>query len=317
LSLLLHDAPTSSVALQLSALAADLLADAAVGPRAGALLARAANDAQEGRVDEAASRIAGVRALLAPPAGGRTASLATAVSPAGSAYLSALTSSATTEATAGSPALRPVRPPNSQPFVFATARYASGDWDSAPLVPSNLIHSLALYTDIPVLPDGVVVDLGSPELFRYPFVFLTGHLPVQLSSAEAENLREYVDRGGFLFIDDHNHDIDGAFHRTVTAELRRVFGEDALAALPDEHEIYRSFFVFDDGPPTTSHELNGWGDGLVHEQLFAIERNGRIGVLYSNKDYASEWSYHAANKRFLGLDNTRFGVNVILHALTR
>ena len=44
---------------------------------------------------------------------------------------------------------------------------------------------------------------------------------------------------------------------------------------------------------------------------------GRIGVLYSNKDYASEWNYHADNKRFLGLDNTRFGVNIIVYALTR
>lgn len=45
--------------------------------------------------------------------------------------------------------------------------------------------------------------------------------------------------------------------------------------------------------------------------------DGRIGVLYSNKDYSSEWSYHAVNKRFLAEDNTRFGVNVLLHALTR
>jgi hypothetical protein len=223
----------------------------------------------------------------------------------------------TSPARAGAAPAPPARPTASQPFVFATARYASGDWDSAPLVPANLIHSLALYTDIPVLPDGVVVDLASPELFRHAFVFLTGHLPVQFTSTEAANLRAYVDRGGFLFIDDHNHDIDGAFHRTVTTELARVFGEGALTPLAKEHELYRAFFVFEDGPPTTSHELNGWGDGLVHERLFAIERNGRIGVLYSNKDYASEWSYHAANKRFLGLDNTRFGVNVIVHALTR
>ena len=57
------------------------------------------------------------------------------------------------------------------PFVFATARYQSGDWDSAPLVPANLIHSLARYTDVPVAPEGVAVDLDSPELFRYPFLF--------------------------------------------------------------------------------------------------------------------------------------------------
>jgi hypothetical protein len=176
---------------------------------------------------------------------------------------------------------------------------------------------IAQYTDIAIAPEGVYVDLGSPLVFRYPFLFLTGHLPVRFTAAEADNLKAYVERGGFIFIDDHNHDIDGAFHRTVTAELARIFGPGALIELPNDHELYRAFFEFEDGPPTTSHELNGWGDGLIHEHLHAIEVNGRIGVLYSNKDYASEWNYHADNKRFLGLDNTRFGVNVIVYALTR
>jgi hypothetical protein len=312
--------PAPEAALQISALAAELLADPGADARAGALLVRAARATEEGRVEEAASLINQSRALLAPPAGGSRPSLTEAVSAAGAAFMRAVASPAAGGAQNDRARSSPgalVRATSAQPFVFATARYASGDWDSAPLVPANLIHSLALYTDIPVLPDGVIVDLASPDLFRHPFVFLTGHLPVQFTSAEAANLRAYVDRGGFLFIDDHNHDIDGAFHRTVTAELSRVFGDGALAPLPNEHELYRAFFVFANGPPTTSHELNGWGDGLVHEALLAIERNGRIGVLYSNKDYASEWSYHAANKRFLGLDNTRFGVNVILHALTR
>jgi hypothetical protein len=202
-------------------------------------------------------------------------------------------------------------------FVFATARYASGNWDSAPLVPTNLVHSIAQYTAIAVAPEGVYVDLGSPLVFGYPFLFLTGHLPVRFTEAEARNLKAYVERGGFIFIDDHNHDIDGAFHRTVVAELARIFGPAALVELPNDHELYRAFFTFEDGPPTTSHELNGWGDGLIHERLHAILTGDRIGVLYSNKDYASEWNYHADNKRFLGLDNTRFGVNVIVYALTR
>ncbi len=206
--------------------------------------------------------------------------------------------------------------PSASPFVFATVRYESGNWDSAPLVPPNLIHSVAQYTGIPVAPEGVVVDLAGPELFRYPFVFFTGHIPVRFSAAESRNLREYVERGGFIFIDDHNHDIDGAFHKTVTAELARIFGAGSLRQIPNDHELYRAFFNFD-GPPTTSHELSGWGDNLIHEHLYGIEVAGRIGVLYSNKDYASEWNYHPENKRFLAIDNTRFGVNVIVYALTR
>ncbi|HEX8696562.1 MAG TPA: DUF4159 domain-containing protein [Longimicrobium sp.] len=202
-------------------------------------------------------------------------------------------------------------------FVFATARYESGDWDSAPLVPTNIIHAVAQYTAIPVAAQGVTVDLSSAELFKFPFVFMTGHLPVRFSRQESDNLKAYVERGGLIFIDDHNHDVDGAFHKTATAELRRIFGPAALKEIPNDHELYRAFFTFADGPPTTSHELNGWGDNLVHEHLLGVEVNGRLGVLYSNKDYSSEWGYHYPNKRFLSIDNTRFGVNVVVYALTR
>ena len=90
-----------------------------------------------------------------------------------------------------------------------------------------------------------------------------------------------------------------------------------MADLPNDHELYRCFFTFPDGPPTTSHELNGWGDNLVHKHLQAVLVNGRIAVLYSSKDYSSEWNYHPDNKRFFSLDNTRFGVNVVVYALTR
>ncbi|HEX8390918.1 MAG TPA: DUF4159 domain-containing protein [Longimicrobium sp.] len=202
-------------------------------------------------------------------------------------------------------------------FTFATARYESGNWDSAPLVPTNILHSVAQYTAIPVASQGVLVDLSSPEIFRFPYLFLTGHLPLRFNPQENANLKAYVERGGLLHVEDHSHDVDGGFHKTAVAELRRIFGANALRPIPNTHELYRSFFLFPDGPPTTSHELNGWGDGLVHENLLGVEVNGRLGVLYSNKDYASEWNYHARNKRFQSVDNTRFGVNIVVYALTR
>jgi hypothetical protein len=200
-------------------------------------------------------------------------------------------------------------------FTFATAQYESGNWDSAPLLPANVIDSVARYTAIDVAPSGVVVSLGSAELMRYPFVWLTGHLPVRFTAAERARLAAYCARGGLIFVDDHNHDIDGAFHKTATEEIERSVGP--LRELPNDHALYRAFFHFPDGPPTTSHELNGWGDNLVHEHLLAVERGGRPVVLYSNKDYSSEWNYHPDNKRFQSVDNTRFAVNLVVYALTR
>jgi hypothetical protein len=200
-------------------------------------------------------------------------------------------------------------------FVFATAQYESGDWDSAPLVPANIIDSIARYTSIAVAPAGAVVSLGSADALRYPLLYLTGHLPVRFTTQERSTLARFLERGGLLFVDDHNHDVDGAFHRTATEELSRVAG--ALVRLPNEHELYSAFFRFPDGPPNTSHELNGWGDNLIHPHLLAAQRDGRIAVLYSNKDYSSEWSYHPENKRFYSVDNTRFAVNIVVYALTR
>ena len=120
-------------------------------------------------------------------------------------------------------------------FVFCTAQYDSGDWDSAPLVPANLIDSIARYTSIAVSPTGVTVPLGSAELFKYPLAYLTGHLPVRFSELERRNLREYCERGGMLFVDDHNHDVDGVFHKSATEEIARAVGP--LKELPNTHAL--------------------------------------------------------------------------------
>ena len=200
-------------------------------------------------------------------------------------------------------------------FVFCTAQYDSGDWDSAPLVPPNLIDSVAQYTSIAIAPSGVNVALASDAILGYPFVYITGHLPVRFSAAERRNIRKLVNRGGMIFIDDHNHDIDGVFHRTAVEEIRLAVGEPR--DIPNDHELYHAFFTFEDGPPTTSQELNGWGDNLVHKNLQGVVRDGRIALLYSSKDYSSEWNYHPESKRFNAVDNTRFGVNIIVYALTR
>jgi uncharacterized protein DUF4159 len=301
--------------VQISSLALELLLNLD-DPTPSEVLARAAERAAE---RDAPGAVSGLRQVLRSLQNSDVRAVPTAARPpsslAAARYVERI--AGTTSGQARSAEARAAEKGLVPPFTFATVRYESGDWDSAPLVPANLVHSLALYTDLPVEPAGVEVDLSSPQIFDFPFLYLTGHLPVFFGEAEGRNLVDFVNRGGFVFIDDHNHDIDGAFHRSVTAELRRLFGSDRLTAIPNDHELYSSFFEFDEGPPITGHELSGWGDGLIHRELFQIESAGRVGVLYSNKDYSSEWSYHADNKRFLAIDNTRFGVNILVYALTR
>lgn len=206
-------------------------------------------------------------------------------------------------------------PPASR-FTFARLQYNSGDWDTDQRMPSNLLHSLLQYTTLEVETQEKVVPLSSNEIFRYPFCYLSGHKLVQFNSKEKENFKKYVQNGGFVFVDDCNHDIDGLFAKSFEAQMSAIFGSKSLQKIPAKHPLYHAFFDFDKGPPTTSFELNGWGDDLVHDYLKAITINEKIGVLYSNKDYGCEWDYDFRNKRWLAEDNTRFGVNIIMYALT-
>ena len=201
-------------------------------------------------------------------------------------------------------------------FSFTRLRYLSGDWDVDERMPSNLLNSLIEYTTVPVATTERVVDLESEAVFDSPFAYLAGHRLVEFTSRERDVFERFVRGGGFLFADDCNHDVDGLFARSFEAQVAAIFGPAALRRIPGDHPLYRAFFTFDDGPPTTSLELNGWGDDLVHDYLRAVEVDGRIAILYSNKDYGCEWDYDFRNKRFLAEDNTKFGVNIIIHAMT-
>ena len=199
-------------------------------------------------------------------------------------------------------------------FYFTRLMYESGDWDVDIRMPSNVLNSLVEYTTLKVDPTERMVSLADPKMLEAPFCYLAGHKLVQFTPAERSNFERYVKGGGFVFVDDCNHDIDGLFAKSFEAEMAKIFGATALRKIPNNHPIYSSFFKFD-GPPNTSVELNGWGDDLVHEYLKAIEVGGRVRVLYSNKDYGCEWDYDFRNKRFLAVDNTRFAVNIIQYAL--
>lgn len=206
--------------------------------------------------------------------------------------------------------------PRPSEFVFARLRYASGDWDYNPKVAANVLDALVQYTTIPVYRDEVVIPADAADLPAFPFLFMTGHLLVRFNERERRGLRTFVEQGGLLFSDDCNHDVDGLYARSFEQEMRTTFGRPgAMPRLPASHPLYRCFFTFDT-PPTTAHELNGWGDDLVHDYLRGVEHHGRLGVLYSNKDYGCEWDYDWKNKRFRREDNTKFAVNIAVYAMT-
>ena len=118
----------------------------------------------------------------------------------------------------------------------------------------ELINSLIDYTTLRVDPKEHVVALADPKMLQAPFCYLAGHKLVEFNPAERRNFERYVRNGGFVFVDDCNHDIDGLFAKSFEAQMAAIFGAKALKKLPNNHAIYRSFFKFKTArrPPRSS-----------------------------------------------------------------
>ncbi len=124
-----------------------------------------------------------------------------------------------------------------------------------------------------------VVEVSSPALFDYPYIYMTGHGNVVFSSDEATNLRNYLIGGGFLHVDD-NYGLDKFFR----LELKKVFPGLELVEVPFTHPIYHQKFDFPKGLPKI-HEHDG-----KPAQGFGIFYEGRLVLFYSYEcDLGNGW----------------------------
>lgn len=154
-----------------------------------------------------------------------------------------------------------------------------GDWYSNPTSLTNLAKFCNEKLGMNFNPTYETVEVGSADLFNYPFIHMTGHGNVVFNDGEAENLRNYLIGGGFLHIDD-NYGMD-PYVRTA---LKKVFPEQEFIELPFEHDIYRQQFTFKDGlPKIHKHdEKTPQGFGLFWE--------GRLVVFYTYEcDLGDGW----------------------------
>ena len=154
-------------------------------------------------------------------------------------------------------------PESSRKLKLALLKYSGGgDWYSNPTALPNLARFCNQSLGTTLDPDYATVDVGSLDLFNYPFVHMTGHGNVVFSFAEAKNLRNYLIGGGFLHIDD-NYGMD-PYVRTA---MKEVFPELEWIELPFEHEIYHQHFTFKNGlPKVHEHDKKGpQGFGLLWE----------------------------------------------------
>ena len=156
-----------------------------------------------------------------------------------------------------------LRAQNNQ-YQLALLKYnGGGDW-YANLETSlpNLIKFCNNKLGSNINEEQAIVEVGSPDIFNYPFIHMTGHGNVIFSDMDAENLRNYLLAGGFLHIDD-NYGMD----QFIRKEIKKVFPELELIEIPYSHPIYHQTFEFKTGLPKI-HEHDGkkpLGLGLIFE----------------------------------------------------
>jgi hypothetical protein len=148
-------------------------------------------------------------------------------------------------------------------YQLAVLQYrGGGDWYANPTALPNLVAFCNAEIGTDLHPETPYVEVGSAELFDYPFVHMTGHGNVVLSFSEAETLRAYLKGGGFLHISD-NYGMDVYLQR----EMEKVFPELNWVELPFDHPVYAAPFAFPTGLPKVHEhdDLPPRGYGLIFE----------------------------------------------------
>lgn len=179
------------------------------------------------------------------------------------------------------------------------------------------------------LPNHYVVRASDDALFQCPFVIASDVGTIGLGPAEAERLRAYLLKGGFLWVDD--------FWGTLawehwSRELAKVFPPDefAIEDVPIDDPIFRSQFIVTKVPQITN--IGFWrstggaetsergADSAVAHFRVVRDRHGRIMVAMThNTDVADSWEREGDDPAFFlqfSPDGYAVGINVLLHAMT-
>ncbi|GAA4431438.1 DUF4159 domain-containing protein [Ravibacter arvi] len=163
---------------------------------------------------------------------------------------------------------------------IAKLKYGGGgDWYANKTALPNLIRFCNENLRTNIRSQEEVVEIGSPHLFSFPYVYMTGHGNVVFTNQEASNLRNYLLAGGFLHIDD-NYGLDPFIRR----EMKKVFPELSFMEIPFDHAVYRQQFRFESGLPKIHEHDNKPAQG------FGLFWQGRLVCFYSyESDLGNGW----------------------------
>lgn len=200
-----------------------------------------------------------------------------------------------------------IAPPN---IRLGLLKYnGGGDWYANPTSLSNLSKfcNKELRTNLDL--NYGTVEVGSTEIFNYPFVHMTGHGNVVFSDMESQNLRQYLIAGGFLHIDDNY-----GMNPFIRPSMKKVFPELEFIELPFSHPIYHQTFNFKSGLPKI-HKHDGKAP-----QGFGLFWEGRLICFYSYEcDLGDGWEDREVHKdpEEIRTQALQMGANLVQYAFTR
>jgi hypothetical protein len=166
-----------------------------------------------------------------------------------------------------------------------------------------------------------VVNLDNDEIFEYPFVYAVevGHW--ELSDSQAKRLREYLERGGFLMVDDFH----GTFEWDVfMAGFTKVFPDRPVVDIDNKDAIFHVLYDLDERVQVPGYQFLSSGityeqDGIAPRWRAVYDEKGRIMVaICHNMDLGDAWEWaddpnypeHYASLAF------RIGINYIVYSMT-
>lgn len=199
-------------------------------------------------------------------------------------------------------------------FIFPRLRFDVTDntpdrWNSGLIGDVYLRHKLAELTNINVSQEPRVVTLADfDDMARHPFVFMTSEGSFVLTELEQKNMREFLERGGFIHADDCVFQGQDRFFRTYKDWMGKMFPDNPLRKIPLDHEIFHIYYDFEKGCPHMQ--------GVNHGAYGLFEPGtGRIMTVSTPGDLHCGWQC-----RFFGaekdLQAIKMGINIIIYFLS-
>ena len=190
---------------------------------------------------------------------------------------------------------------------IAVLKYSGGgDWYGNPTSLPNLAKFCNQNINTKINPKTAIVEAGSPDLFSFPFVHMTGHGNVVFSDNDVINLRNYLTSGGFLHIDD-NYGMD----KYIRKEIAKIFPDKELVAIPITHEIFQGPYSFPQGIPKIHEHDN------KAPQALGIFVDGRLVLLYTMEtDLGDGWEDQEVHNdpREVREKALKMGANIVNYA---